>query len=1214
MNKQLISKVSTAVVSLATVVSLSGVATFVPAVAHGTTISDLMAQITALQAQLQALQASSSTTATTSAAPASLLSSGNLTLGSKGSAVMDLQKFLNANGAQVAASGAGSPGNETSTFGSLTKAALAKWQAAHNVSPAAGYFGPLTRKAMSAVTTSSTSSTSTTSSSSSTTTTAPAGTGLTVTLAPDQPAPSLAPNGAARIPFTKLNLTASADGAVTVNGLVVERQGLAQDAAVSAVELLDSNGAQMGIKKTLNSNHQATVGGDFTVPAGQTVTVTVAANRGTTSTYAGQTLSLAVVGVNTSANVNATFPMVGATHTINESLTIGSVTMQRGPLDPGTSQTENIGTTGYTFSSVRVTAGSTERVYLTSVRWNQTGSAGSGDLANVKTYVDGTAYDTTVSSDGKYYTSSFPGNGLLIDKGLSKEVYIKGDVVGGSSRTIEFDLAKLTDLGLKGETYGYGITPPQTGSSVQGYGTAAFSSSEDPWYSGAKVTVSSGTMTVSTWTGVNAQNVAINLLNQPLGGWSVDVKGEPISVSNMKFNLNLTQTGANKGGLADVTNLQLVDQTGAVLAGPIDASGTAAYGTVTFTDSVTFPVGVTNLTLKGKLSSNFVTNDTVAASTTPGTGWTTVTGQTTGNTITPSPSSALTSQTMTVKAAALSVSVSSVPIAQTVIAGVSQFEFARYILDTSSSGEDIRLTSLPLAYRDGGSSPSATSLTNCKLYDGSTVVNAANVVNPTAVSSSTTFTFDGTGLTLTKGTTKQLSLKCDVSASATGLYAWGYDSTAGAGTGLTSGQTATVSNPASNGQNMTTATAGSFTVALDSNSPAYAIASPGQTVELARVKFSATNEDISLKQVALQLSGAASNTPVDLVGQKVTLWTTDGLQVGEATFASGDTATSSALSGFVIPKDGSKVMVVKGTLAGISTSGPLTRSGDLLKVDYDGDNMGLNGNYGTGSSSGSTIPSATTATSDTASNGVRIMKAYPTLQQVALSSGESTLTNGDAKTMYKFAVTANNGDVALYKMQFSVSSTTADTGNATTSKFALYAFTDSGFSTPDANFNGTNNPGGLVNAGSCYDGLGSNTAAANLSGNLGAGSVLVNIYPDKTGCNQGTTTLIVPSGATRWFKLVGSIGTLAPSGTSENIQVQLEGDAAYPVNSANLMNQAGNNGTPATGTVDNDTNNSFIWSPVSTTTSNSLSDLDWTNGYGVIGLPSTNMTANTISK
>jgi len=64
-----------------------------------------------------------------------------LTLGSKGSDVMALQKFLNARGYVVAHSGPSSLGNETSYFGPGMQDALAKFQFASGVAPAHGYFG-----------------------------------------------------------------------------------------------------------------------------------------------------------------------------------------------------------------------------------------------------------------------------------------------------------------------------------------------------------------------------------------------------------------------------------------------------------------------------------------------------------------------------------------------------------------------------------------------------------------------------------------------------------------------------------------------------------------------------------------------------------------------------------------------------------------------------------------------------------------------------------------------------------------------------------------------------------------------------------------------------------------------------------------------------------------------------------------------------------------
>ena len=58
---------------------------------------------------------------------------------------MCLQEYLNGAGFEVSATGAGSPGNETKYFGNRTKAAVAVWQAANSVSPAAGYFGKISR-------------------------------------------------------------------------------------------------------------------------------------------------------------------------------------------------------------------------------------------------------------------------------------------------------------------------------------------------------------------------------------------------------------------------------------------------------------------------------------------------------------------------------------------------------------------------------------------------------------------------------------------------------------------------------------------------------------------------------------------------------------------------------------------------------------------------------------------------------------------------------------------------------------------------------------------------------------------------------------------------------------------------------------------------------------------------------------------------------------
>lgn len=69
----------------------------------------------------------------------------DLDIGATGVDVLLLQTLLNNKGFVVAATGAGSPGNETQYYGPATQAAVARFQQAYGIEPAVGYFGLLTR-------------------------------------------------------------------------------------------------------------------------------------------------------------------------------------------------------------------------------------------------------------------------------------------------------------------------------------------------------------------------------------------------------------------------------------------------------------------------------------------------------------------------------------------------------------------------------------------------------------------------------------------------------------------------------------------------------------------------------------------------------------------------------------------------------------------------------------------------------------------------------------------------------------------------------------------------------------------------------------------------------------------------------------------------------------------------------------------------------------
>ncbi len=1112
-------------------------------------ITSLLATIASLQAQLAAVSGGTGTVCYSF--------SVNLKLGSRGADVMKLQKLLNSSAdTQVAASGAGSPGNETSYFGPATYAAVIKFQnkfASEILTPVGltkgtGFVGASTRAKLSVF-----GCTTTPTTPGGTTTPTTTGTNLSVS-APAQPASSLAPASAARVPFTKVTVTASSNGPVTVNGFTVERTGLAQDAVFSGVVLLDENGNQIGISKTLNSNHQTTVGEAVVVGAGQSRTFTVAGNMASSLVnYAGQVVGLSIVSVNTSAAVSGSLPITGAMHTINGSLSLGTATVAVSSFDPNTAITKEIGTTGYKFSGIRVTAGSVEKVRLSSIRFNQIGSASSNDLANVKVVVDGTSYDTIVSADGKYYTANF-GSGIVIDKGFSKDLYIVADIAGSgaANRTVQFDIYKNTDIYLTGETYGYGIIP--TAGTTAAAGTGSQFTTGTPFFDGSLVTISAGSATTITKSSlVPAQNIAVNVPNQPLGGFQTDIKGEAISVQSMVFNVAST-TGSGYGLL---TNVSILDENGSVVAGPVDGVYVSALlQTLTFTDTVTFPVGKHTYTLKGKVASTIGNGGTYIVSTTPSSQWTNITGQTTGNTISLAAfNSAISMNTMTVKSAALAIGVSTNPSAQTIVAGGQQVLFANYQFDASQSGEDVRFSSIPLTLTVA--SGAATDISACQLYDGTASSSPAlnsgsNVVNPSAAGTNT-FTLDSS-LTIPKGTVKTVSLKCNVSSGATGSYRWGNTSGNISGltvTGVTSSNSVTPTGTASLGQLMTVGS-GSLVVSADSSSPSYTVASAGSTgVTLGVLKFRATNEDVVLQRVGLKLTNSASSSPADLV--QVTLYY-NGSPVGTATFTGSDrNATSTLNTPITLPANVDRLLTIKADLAEIGTSEPGTE-GALIAVDID--TNGTN-TQGVGGSSGTTV----TASGSTSFDGVRMFNSFPTLAKDTLPS------NGVADgRLLRFRVTADaKGDVGLSKFTLTFATTSANVSNVN-----VFGYTDSSYSQAIT---------GVTTGGQVM--------ASNVSPLTTGGSV--EIFAQTTGA--ASTTIQVPAGSTRYFEVRG---TVTGSATTYSVTTTLEGDSAYP-SLATLMAKAAS--------VDADANDDFIWSPNATTSSGVLAN-DWTNGYGLAGLPS----------
>lgn len=1010
--------------------------------------------------------------------------------------------------------------------------------------------------------------------------------GLTVSLAADSPASAVIPQSAARAAFLKVNLTAGSGADVDITKFVVERQGVAADNNFSDLVLLDgADNTQIGLAQSLNAAHQAVFTDKVTVTKGTTKSIIFGGNMASTLN-GGETPKLALMSITTTATVSGSLPIVGNPMTMNATLVIGSATATRGSLDPGADATKNVGTTGYNFAAVKITAGATEDITVQQFRFNQSGSAASSDLANMKVKAGTVSYDTTVSSDGKYYTAVL-GSGIPIAKGENKEFTIYGDIIGGSNRTVAMDVYKMTDIVIKGNLYGYNITVG--GGSAVTSSDGVFSSSNYPFYNSYDVTINKGTLRVDKNTSVIAGNIAEGS-TQTLGALDFVVQGESIRISDLYIELDQEASNTTAVTAADVTLVTMYDKDGNAVLGPVDATVNNNYGDqdasdgyIRYTSTLIVPAGTNTYTVKAKLSTDFSNNDTIRIGmNTPATRVVTATGQTTGETITATPATATWANTQTVKTGALSLSVSSLPVSQNVVKGLTGYTFAQIMFDATASGEDVSVTSLKLQHIISAAAE-GNKVSNLALWDGNKVLNTgSNVVNPTDVTNTTqedTYTFDS-GVVISKSSVKTLALKGNISASATAdtTHRFGIDASPDVSvSGVSTGSDITEVVTADSGPTMTIKGNGAFAVALDSGTHTGKLVYGGQTgVEMTRLRFNATTEAVSLETLILQYTHASS-TVTDVA--KIYLYDTSNNKLSEAVATSTTQVIFTIASGaFIIPKDGEKVMIVKADLGDINTNNNL--AGDVIALDYNGSYYSSSHAYdetkGTGQSSGSTVYSDTKY--DTAQTAVYLYKGIPKFEKLSRAAG--SLSNA-TQEVYKFKVTAQGSDIDLLKFTFLIATTTMNTED-----FTLVDVTEAGEQTLYA----SSTSAGVV-------------GNVNVAGSSQYAEIYLGAHPGTTmALSIGNATPRTVSTAVPRTFAVRLTNSAVASGDS--LSIQMEGDAAHN----------GNNGVMQTAAnVDAWGDDDCVWGDRSGTTTHAVTVNEWTNGYLVDGLPSSNMASEVLS-
>jgi len=978
------------------------------------------------------------------------------------------------------------------------------------------------------------------------------GSGVTVSLASDTPASTTVVKSAQRVKFTKVNFTAAADGNAVIDSIKVKRGGLSNDSNIASVILIDAaTDKQLGTEKTLGSVHDVTFNDDITVAAGTTKSYYLAANMHTTlQTGDVVTLELTEVKLSGNAAVSGTLPVVGNGMTMNNNITIGAITAAAGGNNPSAA-TKQVGTTNYIFSAVKLSNNSVEEVQVEAIRFYQNGTAADADLANLKLEVDGTQVATVSKVASKEVFFDLSSNPVVIKKGLNKEFALKGDIVDGSSRTISFDFEKQTDVKVKGKTYGFYINPTYPNTST-------------PYFNGPDCTISVGTLTVSKAT-LASTNIAEGSTQQPLGAFYMQAKGEKVNITS--FNLNVA-ISASAATIADVTNLTIYDEAGTVVAGPFDITDNTGTDGATSTDTIVVPVGTTKYTVKGDLNTDFVSGDTIALTIDTPADFV-AKGDVTNQTVTASPSSAVTLDTVTVKVGGLLISTSASPASQTVVAGTSGFTFANFVFDATNSGEDVKITNVKVRH-EASSANLHDYIQNITLYDGATALNTpqGGEQSTSAVTATSTLTLTN-ALVITKGTSKTLTLKADISANAANAstHAFGLAGTdCVTAVGADSATTVTPDTTSSHGRTMYIASTGSLTVATDASNPTAALVTAGSTgVTIGEMRITATNEDAKITGLTFAVASTNSgNATNDLA--KVYVY--DG-----ATEVGSVTPTSTGMVTVTIP-DGSLV-VTKGTTGKKVTikadfqcvgSGCPASSGHGVTLSAVEDSY-----VGKGVSSGSEIAAANKS-GTFSGNTFSLYKSVPTVSFVDVAS----LSAGTSRPVFKFKVTAPSaGDVGFYKAAFVVSTT-----SATVSSFELYE--------TDTDTNLTNN--GARNVDALFNPLSSDG-----KGGVYGLSILFDTGSDYTqGTSSGGEYRTIPAGGSRTYELRASVTTSETSGRT--VSITLLGDDSFPSSYPLSAND-----------IDTGEDDDFIWSDLnygnnSTTATNTM---EWTNGYRVTGLTST---------
>ncbi len=819
------------------------------------------------------------------------------------------------------------------------------------------------------------------------------GSGVTASLNSMTPASQSVPSSVGRIPFAKVNLTASADGAAYIDAITVKRTGLTSFSSSNFKVWAERDGSVVASKKSLTSNDEVILNFSpvLTIPAGQTISLDILADVFEVSGNGALGIASASAISAGGSTVSGSFPITGntmsftsynvTTLTFDASTTTASVKVGDEDVELGRFKINfNLYPRDVVFSSVTLRNYGLEDL--------------SKVLMNVRLEQNNEVVSNNATFNGRYATFTLKNGGLTMLKDDGEKTFIiKGDVIGKDvtgSTSLNLKLNKTEDIYAYEKATGFGNSFSLTNSVV---------SSQD--ITSGAVSVSKKSTSPAATSFVKGTNGVVALL--------ANIKAdEAIKADGLKIYYLNTSAGA-----VDSTFQNIKVYLNNVLLESFNptASSSSVYEDYMVDSALNLNKGDNEVKITVDIKSNGVSLDKIRFQLQSGANLLDMPEYVSNGISVSDISGSANGEYMTVEGGAFTV-VRNDGYANNkpYIKGSTDVSLGKFAV--KASNDSIKLTSVTLSDNGAtGTQINDTHVSDMKLFVDGVQIGTTKNFNSGA-------TFSSLNYTIAKNATKVIELKGSFDSTGTGTFEtllsfYGQDSLA---------KEITYSAPSHSASTtrILVEESGTLAIAADANTPYgnVLIANSAVEQEIGKFKLTAQKDSADVTEITFANVGTTTPTTTTVTDPRISSYK---LYLGSTLIDSAVPSSGSATfyitgSKLLVPNDGSLVVSVRAVFNSISvnteTNMPLRLRVSEVKAK---------------SSNGSEISSITPGA---LSNLMYVRKTKPTFAKVSGIVGGS----GSAQEVARFTVGADNEDIELTSITFDRNGT----GLASTSAFVLY--------------------------------------------------------------------------------------------------------------------------------------------------------------------------------